>query len=440
MTFKTAACAAILMLAAAGPALAAESMDARIDSRARAVEARMIAWRRDIHAHPELGNAETRTAALVADHLRKLGLKVRTGVAGTGVVAVLEGGKPGPVVALRADMDALPVKEEVNLPFASRARGTYRGNPVDVMHACGHDAHVAILMATAEVLTGMKADLRGSVVFIFQPAEEGPSDFIPDGKRFFGARQMIAEGVLDAPKVDVIFGLHVGAGAPAGQLSWRAGPAMAAADQLSIQVKGRQTHGAMPWLGVDPIVISSQIVLGLQTIASRQIDVTREPSVITIGQIHGGNRSNIIPDSVMMEGTIRTYDRAMQADIAERIARTAEGIAESAGGEAKVDIVELYGPTVNPEALTARMEPTLIRIAGDNRAISGKRSGSEDFSFYQDKVPGLFFFLGVTAPDRLKDAAPNHSPRFEVDESGLIQGVRALSALTLDYMAGAPGK
>lgn len=312
----------------------------QIDQRAKAIEDKLIAWRRDIHQHPELGNQETRTAKLVADHLRALGMEVKTGVAGTGVVALLKGGKPGPVVALRADMDALPVKEQVDVPFASQAKGTYLGKEVDVMHACGHDAHTAILMATAEVLAGMKDQLPGSVKFIFQPAEESPADFEPDGKKIWGAKMMVQEGVLDNPKVDAIFGLHVSSSYPVGKLSWRSGPAMAAADQFWIDVTGKQTHGARPWSGIDPIVVSSQIILGLQTIPSRQINSMLEPAVITVGAIHGGNRMNIVPDSVAMTGTIRTYDEGMKKDIHQRIARTATQIAQSAGAKADVRVVE----------------------------------------------------------------------------------------------------
>ncbi|TRM49774.1 amidohydrolase [Achromobacter sp. LC458] len=413
------------------------ALSEQIDTRARAIEDKLIAWRRDIHQHPELGNQETRTSKLVADHLRALGMDVKTGVAGTGVVAVLKGGKPGPVVALRADMDALPVKEQVDVPFASKAKGTYLGKEVDVMHACGHDTHTAILMATAEVLAGMKDQLPGSVKFIFQPAEESPADFEPDGKKIWGAKMMVQEGVLDNPKVDAIFGLHVSSAYPAGWLSWRSGPAMAAADQFWIDVTGKQTHGARPWSGIDPIVVSSQIILGLQTIPSRQINSMLEPAVITVGAIHGGNRMNIVPDSVAMTGTIRTYDEGMKKDIHQRIARTADMIAQSAGAKADVRVVELYNATVNNPALTEKMGSTLRRVAGEgNYGLQPKSTASEDFSFYQEKVPGMFFYLGVTPKGTDVDkAAPNHSPRFYVDESGLINGVRALSNLTVDYMA-----
>ncbi|WP_241145623.1 amidohydrolase [Achromobacter xylosoxidans] len=415
----------------------APELATQIDQRAKAIEDKLIAWRRDIHQHPELGNQETRTSKLVADHLRALGMEVKTGVAGTGVVALLKGGKPGPVVALRADMDALPVKEQVDVPFASKAKGTYLGKEVDVMHACGHDAHTAILMTTAEVLAGMKDQLPGSVKFIFQPAEESPADFEPDGKKIWGAKMMVQEGVLDNPKVDAIFGLHVSSSYPVGKLSWRSGPAMAAADQFWIDVTGKQTHGARPWSGIDPIVVSSQIILGLQTIPSRQINSMLEPAVITVGAIHGGNRMNIVPDSVAMTGTIRTYDEGMKKDIHQRIERTATQIAQSAGAKADVRVVELYNATVNNPGLTEEMGATLRRVAGEgNYGLQPKSTASEDFSFYQEKVPGMFFYLGVTPKDvNPETAAPNHSPRFYVDESGLINGVRALSNLTVDYMA-----
>ncbi|WP_454735329.1 amidohydrolase [Cupriavidus necator] len=414
----------------------ADPLHTQIETRAKAVEKQLIAWRRDIHQHPELGNYETRTAKLVADHLRKLGMEVKTGVAKTGVVGVLKGGKPGPVVALRADMDALPVKERVDVPFASKAKGQYLGKEVDVMHACGHDTHVAILMATAEVLAGMKDQLPGTVKFIFQPAEESPADFEPNGSNTWGAKQMVSEGVLDNPRVDAIFGLHVTSGIESGKLGWRSGASMAAADQFWIDVKGRQTHGARPWGGIDPIVVASQIVMGLQTIQSRQVNAMLEPSVITVGTIHGGNRMNIVPETVEMMGTVRTYDEGMKKDIHARMKRTTEAIASSAGAEANFRVVELYNATINQPALTEKMAPTLQRVAGDgNWMITPKATASEDFSFYQEKVPGLFFNLGVTPRGQDVNKAPsNHSPEFYVDEPALINGVRALSNLTVDYM------
>jgi len=422
----------ILVLLAFPSLLAAQSsrLDAEIDRRAALVEGKVVAWRRDIHAHPELSNREVRTAQMVADHLRALGLEVRTGVAHNGVVGVLRGGKPGRVVALRADMDALPVTEEVNVPFASKVRATYNGQDVGVMHACGHDAHVAILMGVAELLAGMKADLPGTVKFIFQPAEEG----VPSGESG-GAEMMIAEGALDNPKPGAIFGLHVFP-YPAGEIHYRAGGAMASADGLRIVVRGRQTHGAQPWSGIDPIVVASQIVLGLQTITSRQVDITSSPAIVTIGAVHGGVRNNIIPDSVVMIGTIRAFDTAMRRDIWMRVRRTAEGVAQSAGAVAAVTIDSGPPVTYNDPTLTEQMTPTLRRVAGADKVGSAEaKTTAEDFSRYQEKIPGLFFFLGITPPGvDPRSAAPNHSPRFFVDEAALPVGVRALAHLAVDYL------
>jgi len=405
-------------------------LDAEIDRRAAQVEGKVVAWRRDIHAHPELSNREVRTAQLVAEHLRALGLEVRTGVAHNGVVAVLRGGRPGPAVALRADMDALPVTEEVDVPFASKVRTTYNGQDVGVMHACGHDAHVAILMGVAEVLAGMRRDLPGTVTFIFQPAEEG----VPAGENG-GAEMMIAEGALENPKAGAIFGLHVFP-YPTGEIMYRSGGIMASADALRIVVRGRQTHGAQPWSGIDPIVVTSQIVMGLQTITSRQVDITAAPAIVTIGAVHGGVRNNIIPDSVVMIGTIRSFDAAMRRDIWARVRRTAEGIAQSAGATAVVTIDSGPPVTYNDPTLTERMAPTLRRVAGrDKVGISEAKTTAEDFSRYQEKIPGLFFFLGITPPGTdPHTAAPNHSPRFFVDEAALPVGVRALSHLAVDYL------
>jgi amidohydrolase len=379
-----------------------------------------------------LGNREFRTAGIIADHLRSLGMEVRTGVAHTGVVGVLHGGLPGPVVALRADMDALPVTELVDLPFASRARTEYNGQEVGVMHACGHDNHMAILMGVAEVLAGMRERLPGTVTFLFQPAEEGA----PAGERG-GADLMIEEGALEDPRPDAIFGLHV-MPSPTGSIGYRAGGAMASVQTLYITVKGRQTHGAMPWGGVDPIVTSAQIILGLQTVVSRQSDITRAPAVVTIGQIDGGVRSNIIPDSVVMVGTVRTLDPGMREKIEEAIHRTAEGIAESAGATVDVRLTAPLPVTYNDPELTRRMVATLERVAGPGMATEVPPiTGSEDFSYYQQEVPGLFFFLGVI-PDSipLGEAASNHSPHFFADEAALPVGVRALANLALDFMTG----
>ena len=397
---------------------------AAIDAAAQAIEAQMLAWRRDFHQHPELGNREFRTAGVVAAHLRALGLdEVTTEVAHTGVVGLLKGGLPGPVVALRADMDALPVTEEVDLPFASKARADWNGEQVGVMHACGHDAHTAILMAVASVLTGLRSQLRGSVKFIFQPAEEMP----PEGEEG-GAKLMIEQGVLDNPRPVAIFGLHVTHRLPSGVIGYRPGPTMASSDKLKITVHGRQTHGAAPWMGVDPIVTAAQVVLGLQTIVSRQIDITREPAVVTIGAIRGGVRENIIPDSVEMRGTIRSFDEGMRDDIHERVSYLAEHISRGSRAGCTVCITKNYPVTVNDPALTEAMVPTLNRVAGDSAQLRliNKVSGSEDFSFYQQVIPWLFIFLGVTPLHTLPaKSASNHSPRFFIDEPALITGVRS---------------
>jgi amidohydrolase len=403
-----------------------------IDRLAAQIESKVVAWRRDLHQNPELGNRETRTAKVVADHLRNLGIEVKTAVAHTGVVGLLRGAKPGPVVALRADMDALPVTEQVNVPFASKVRTQYNGQEVGVMHACGHDNHTAILMGVAEIFAGLKDQLAGSIKFIFQPAEEGA----PQGEEG-GASLMIRERVLEDPRPDAIFGLHVmGIAGNVGQVTYRSGGTMASSDTLRISVKGRQTHGSAPWAGIDPIVVSSQIVLGLQTIASRQIDVTKAPAIITIGQVHGGVRYNIIPDEVQMEGTVRTFDPAMQEDIHRRIKLTVESIAASAGAEARVEITNYAPVTFNDPALTERMVPTLKRVAGDtNVSIQPLVTGAEDFAYYQRVIPGFYFFLGSNAKGIDPANAPvNHSPLFAVDEGVLPLGVRAMAHLAADFL------
>jgi amidohydrolase len=412
--------------------VAASSLAAQIDAAARTVEAQVITWRRDLHANPELGNREFRTSAIVAEHLRRLGFdEVRTGVAHTGVVGLLKGALPGPVVALRADMDGLPVTEEVDVPFASKVRATWNGEQVGVMHACGHDTHTAILMGVAAVFAGLRANLRGSVKFVFQPAEELP----PEGEEG-GAEMMIKEGALENPKPRAIFGLHVVSRLPLGVIGYRSGPTMASSDRLKITVEGRQTHGAMPWLGVDPVVTAAQVVLGLQTIVSRQLDITKEPAVVTIGMIRGGVRENIIPDSVEMRGTIRTFDEAMRDDTHERVTYLAEAISRGSHAGCKVCITKHYPVTVNDPALMEAMVPTLRRVVGAERLHNmHKVTGSEDFSFFQRVVPGVFVFLGGTPPGVDVDkAAPNHSPRFYVDERCLVIGVRALALLASDFL------
>ena len=403
-----------------------------IDQRAPQLEAKAIAWRRDIHQHPELSNREFRTSKLVADHLRSLGIDVRTGIAKTGVVGVLRGGRPGPVVALRADMDALPVAEEVDVPFKSTVRSTYNGQDVGVMHACGHDAHVAILMSVAELLAGMRQQIPGTVVFLFQPSEEGA----PAGEEG-GAALMIKEGALDNPKVDAVFGLHVFP-FEVGTMHYRPGALMASSDRFEIIVHGRQTHGALPWNGVDPNVVASQIVLGLQTITSRQVDLIESPAVVTVGRMNGGVRYNIVPDSTVLEGTIRTFDESMRSSIHERVKRTAESIAASAGATATVNVYRYTGVTMNDVALTERMAPTLRRVAGaDKVAIAKQTTTAEDFALYEQKVPGMFFFLGIVPKGQdASKAAPNQSPRFFVDEAALVPGIRALASLAVDYLQG----
>ncbi|MFV3129723.1 amidohydrolase [Niveispirillum sp. KHB5.9] len=421
---------AVLTLLA--PGAGAADVPAYVKADVKALEPKILAWRRDIHQHPELGNRETRTAKLVADHLKKLGMEVQTGVAHTGVVAVLKGAKPGPVVALRADMDALPVTEQVDLPFASKVKTTYNGQEVGVMHACGHDGHVAILMGVAELLAKRRAELPGTVKFIFQPAEEGA----PDGEEG-GAELMIKQGVLESePKPQAIFGLHLGSAYHAGTIAYRPGPAMAAADTFKIIVKGRQAHGGRPWTGVDPLVTSAQILVGLQTIVSRNMEVIKEPAVVTVGALNGGVRSNIIPDKAEMVGTIRTFDEEMRKEVHARIRQVATNIAESAGATAEVSIETGYPVTDNDRDLTGWAAPVLQQVAGPGKLVVGsKTTGAEDFSFFQKKIPGFFFWVGATSPDVGLDKVPsNHSPLFKVDESSLTIGAEALASLTVSWL------
>jgi amidohydrolase len=428
---RFALCTPLLLLLAMPTA--AQDLAATVDQRIRDIEGKVIAWRRDVHRNPELSNREVQTARLVADHLRNLGMQVQTGVAHTGVVALLEGGKPGPVVALRADMDALPVAEEGDLAFKSTVRADYLGQQVGVMHACGHDAHVAILMGVAEVLASVRERLPGTVKFIFQPAEEGP----PPGEEG-GAPLMVKEGVLQNPRPAAIFGLHVISGVPAGMIGYRPGPLMASADWLTITVKGKQTHGAWPWSGIDPVVTSAQIVTGLQNIVARQIDVSKEPAVVTVATIQGGTRKNIIPEQVEMTGTIRTFDEDMRKDVHDRIQHIAASIAAANHAHADVRIDKAAPVTVNDPALTERMLPTLRRIGGEGGfRLSPKVMVAEDFSYFQQEVPGMFYFIGITPKDQdMSLAAPNHSPRFYIDESALLQGARSLAALAVDFLSG----
>lgn len=406
------------------------SLKKQVDQKADKLESQVVKWRRDFHQHPELSNREFKTAEKVATHLRALGLEVRTGIAYTGVVGILKGGKPGPVIGLRADMDALPVAERVDLPFKSIAKSTYNGDTVGVMHACGHDTHVAILMGVAEILAGMKNDLSGTVVFVFQPAEEGP----PEGEEG-GAPLMIKEGVLDNPKIEAMFGLHINSQTEVGTLSYRAGGTMAASDWFYITVHGKQTHGSQPWSGVDPIVVSAEIINGLQTIVSRQMDITEQPAVVTVGKIASGVRANIIPELAEMVGTIRTLDTAMQRKIHQKIILTAEKIAESAGARAEIRIENKTPVTYNDPALTAKSLPSLVEAAGEGKVKEVKpRTGAEDFGFFAQKVPSFYFFLGGMPKGKKKeDAAAHHTPDFYVDESGMKLGVRAFCYIVLDY-------
>ncbi|MEQ9437604.1 MAG: amidohydrolase [Cyclobacteriaceae bacterium] len=409
----------------------AQNLKQEVDEKAQALEEQVIAWRRDLHEHPELSNREFKTAEKVAAHLKSLGMEVTTEVAHTGVIGVLKGGQPGPVVALRADMDGLPVTERVDIPFASKAIGEYNGQEVGVMHACGHDTHVAILMGVAKVLSDMRDDLHGTVKFIFQPAEEGA----PQGEEG-GAELMVKEGVMSNPDVDVIFGLHINSQTEVNKIGYRPEGTMASVDQLEIKIKGSQTHGAYPWAGVDPIVTASQIVLGLQTIVSRNLEIIKAPAVVTIGKIEGGVRSNIIPEEVTMIGTIRALDTEMQNKIHQRIREIATNIGKSAGAEVEVNINKGYPVTYNDPELTAEMLKTLQETAGEeNILLRYPVTGAEDFSFFAQEVPGLFLFLGgMPAGMNPEEAAPHHTPDFFIDDSGLTLGVRTLTNLTLDYM------
>jgi len=407
------------------------ALEAQIAASAEAMEAQVVAWRRDIHANPELSNREFRTAALVAEHLQGLGLEVQTGVAHTGVVGLLRGGRPGPVVALRADMDALPVVEKTGLPYASKVRGEYEGNEVGVMHACGHDNHVAILMGVASVLTSLRDEVPGTVKFIFQPAEEGA----PRGEEG-GAKLMVEQGVLNDPQVSSIFGLHIGQQGLAGTASFRERGFMASAQRFDMLIQGKQTHGARPWAGVDPVVVGSQIVNALQTIVSRQIDITQAPAVVTVGAFHAGVRNNIVPETAALSGTIRTFDPQVRQQIHAKIRRIAAGIGAAQGATVTVDIDEGVPVTYNHPRLTAKMVPTLRKVYGRDRVfVSGRVTGAEDFSFYQEQVPGFFFSSGGRPLDVLpEEAIPNHSPFFYVDESALVPAVKAMSQLAVDYL------
>jgi amidohydrolase len=421
---------ALLAFAPAGAALD----DAAIEAATGSVLPQVVTWRRDFHQHPELSNREVRTSRVVAEQLRKLGLEVRTGIAHTGVVGVLVGGKPGPTIALRADMDALPVTEQVDVPFKSVATAEYRGEKVGVMHACGHDGHTAILLGAAQVLAGMRDELPGKVMFVFQPAEEGA----PEGERG-GASLMLEEGLFAAGKPEAMFGLHLFSTLNVGQVGYRAGPLMAASDRFRIVVKGRQTHGARPWGGVDPIVTASQIVTALQTIVARQIDITRYPAIVSVGAIKGGIRNNIIPDSVELLGTFRTFDAAVREQVIERTRRIATDTASAAGATVEFELGDDPNPVVvNDPTLTTRAVATLERVAGQaNVNVAPYVTGAEDFAFYAQQVPAFFYFVGSTPQGQDPETAPsNHSPRFFLDEAALPLGVRTLTAVALDYLQG----
>ena len=416
-----------------GLSLLAQSTNGRraaIDAAADKIEAQTIAWRRDFHEHPELGNREFRTSKIIADYLRSLGIEVHEGVGKTGVVGILKGGLPGPVIGLRADMDALPITERTPVPFASKVKSTYNGQEVGVMHACGHDSHVAIMMSVASILSGMRKDLRGTVKFIFQPAEEGP----PAGEEG-GAALMIKEGVLDHPKVDVVFGLHINSSTEAGKIKYRSEGAMAASDWFTIKVHGKGSHGSMPWGGIDPVVVSAQIIEGLQTIISRQTELTKDAAVISVCVVQGGVRSNIIPETVEMTGTIRTLDTAMQRDIHERMRRTVTKIAESAGATAEISIENKTLITYNDPALVKEVLPSMQRTAGDSNVTwMDAMTGSEDFSFFGARVPSFFFFLGGMKPGQDPHTAfPHHTADFYIDESGFKLGVRTFCNMVFDY-------
>jgi amidohydrolase len=422
---------AIVLLTTTAFAQVPAKLAATLNQQAKDVEPKVIEWRRQYHQFPELSNRETKTGAKIAEHLKGLGIEVQHPVALTGVVGILKGDKPGPVIALRADIDGLPVTERNSLPFASKEKAVYNGQETGVMHACGHDSHIAMLLGVAEVLVKNKSQLKGTVKFIFQPAEEGT----PAGEEG-GASLMIKEGVLDNPKVDVIFGLHIWSSAPAGKIWYRPNGIMAAADWFNIKVKGRQAHGSTPWLGIDPIVVSAQIIEGLQTIVSRQTELTKNAAVITVGRIQSGIRENIIPEEAVMAGTIRTLDVSMQDMIHEKIRITATKIAESAGATAEVTIDKKFPITFNDPALTEKMVPSLKRAAGDNNVeLVSAVTGAEDFAFFQQSIPGLYFFVGAAPANPAPGKLPaHHTPDFMIDESAFVTGVKAMLNLTFDYM------
>jgi amidohydrolase len=422
-----------LLWAALAAAAASFANAADFDAGLKAVDSKVIVWRRDFHQHPELSDNEVRTAKVVAEHLKKLGLEVTTGVAHNGVTGFLKTGKPGPTIALRADMDALPVTERVDLPFKSTAKSNYRGEEVGVMHACGHDSHTAVLMGVAEVLAGLKSKLRGNVLFVFQPAEEG----VPSGQKG-GASLMLEEGIFDRYKPEVAIGWHAWATLHTGEIGYRVGPFMADSNAWKIVVNGRQTHGSRPWRGVDPIVVAAQLVNALQTVVSRQVDLTDQPAVFTVGAIKGGIRNNIIPDSVEMIGTMRTFSPAMKKQMVENIARMTEKTAEASGATAKFELDPYNNPVVlNDPKLSARVLPVLRKVVGDKNVKEIPLiTGGEDFAYFANKVPSFFYMVGVSPPQQdLKTVPENHSPLFFIDEQAIPLATRALVAVAVDYLA-----
>ena len=408
----------------------AVDMSREIEAATLKIAPKLVEWRRRVHQYPELGNREVKTAKYIEDHLRKLGIDVRTGVAKTGVVGILKGSQPGPVIGLRADMDGLPVTERNSLPFASKETAEYNGQRVGVMHACGHDTHVAMLMGAAEVLAGMRDKIKGTVVFIFQPAEEGP----PAGEEG-GAPLMVKEGVMDNPKIDAIFGIHVNSQTEVGTIRYKSGAIMAAADWFSIKVKGRQTHGAYPWLGTDPIAVAAQIYIGLQMIVSRQSDLPKAPVIITVGRINAGVRENIIPEELTMAGTIRTLDSDMQKDVHQKVRNTAQRIAESMGATAEVSFDTKTLVTYNTPSLVEKMLPSLEKAAGkENVRMTEWVTGAEDFSYFGEKAPSFYFVVGgMKKGQDPKTAAAHHTPDFMLDDSRLDVGVKAFANLVFDY-------
>ena len=411
------------------------NFSSEISQKAEAIQSKLVEWRRYIHQHPELSNREYKTAEFVAEHLKALGIEVKTGVAKTGVVGILRGAKPGPVIALRSDMDALPIKERVDLPFKSTVTAEYLGQTVPVMHACGHDSHIAMLLGTAEVLSSMKNQLSGTVKFIFQPAEEGPP-----GDEEGGAPLMVKEGVMDNPKVDVVFGMHIESNIEIGRIEYKPGAFMASSDWFTIKIKGKGAHGSKPWAGVDPIAISSEIIAGLQQIVSRQMELTKAPVVITVGKINGGVRNNIIPEECTLDGTIRTLDSKMQKEVWERIKTTATKIAEASGATADVTISTKTLVTYNDTALVRMMVPSLIKATNGNTAQREWVTGSEDFSYYGEKAPAFFFYFGGIPKGNDPYKAPDHhTADFYIDDSMLNVGVKAFCNLVFDYPALAHG-